>query len=51
MSTYLLYTLLQSLETLLAAAVDSTPADELFELLMPACRIWLTLYAQDLWYI
>ncbi|ORY83491.1 hypothetical protein BCR35DRAFT_64123 [Leucosporidium creatinivorum] len=39
----------RALETLVAAASNPETAAAAFEQLMPACRIWLTLYAQDLW--
>jgi len=39
----------QSLERLVASASDPSSSAEVFEQLMPAARIWLTLYAQDIW--
>ncbi|KPV74762.1 uncharacterized protein RHOBADRAFT_53707 [Rhodotorula graminis WP1] len=37
------------LERLVASASAPASAAEVFEQLMPAARIWLTLYAQDIW--
>ncbi|BGP48368.1 hypothetical protein JCM10450v2_004240 [Rhodotorula kratochvilovae] len=39
----------RSLERLVASASQPAAAAEIFEQLMPAARIWLTLYAQDIW--
>ncbi|GAA5910439.1 hypothetical protein JCM8208_004476 [Rhodotorula glutinis] len=39
----------RSLERLVASAADPASAVDVFEQLMPAARIWLTLYAQDIW--
>ncbi|GAA5827259.1 hypothetical protein JCM3770_003550, partial [Rhodotorula araucariae] len=39
----------RSLERLVAVASEPAAAAAIFEELMPAARIWLTLYAQDIW--
>ncbi|TNY19703.1 hypothetical protein DMC30DRAFT_290247 [Rhodotorula diobovata] len=39
----------RSLERLVASASEPSAAAAVFEQLMPAARIWLTLYAQDIW--